>query len=603
VTSPAKLAKTKPWIALITSAFQDRKADSFDYFALLTSEVVKEFQADLDVVVFVPFGSDVGKDQADLVKKLGDRQEDHYLNGLIVSPFEVSTRLSELAASFSKKHNCRVLAVDQALPLRADANGNKPMSVVPDNFVGGKYAANALHAHFSALQKKATIKKPRFLVVMGSGASPDRLAGFKDQILELVPGSRVVTDGPFIFGREEGRDWAMKYKFWKQKDLVGVFACNDELALGVRDALEEMAMGDPDIAMTQFAIVGFDGIRDAMVEIGRPNERWLINSVRVPIDQLAKGLKSAYLTAGAQRGKSNGTIRIKPEPAKTRNEQMQAARLLTNRRTLARVSCKFAVLTFKHEEFAAAQATLTDAREHPRRQHWVYGTVAGHRVGVVQTTDQGPVAAQGMALQVLDELEPEWVVVLGIAGAMPDSDLSIGDVALGRQFVQLALPKHDKGPPKYVDFSQPLNGREVAAVEHLHARVQGWIKPLSVKARSNRFEVTDSKWQDLIRDNLQKRNRREPTAHLATIMCDGGLWRDLALAAQNRDSMWTRRKWEAVEMELDGVVRAVREKPGANILVIRAISDLIGYRRDNSWTNYACDSAAMFFKSALRHMD
>jgi hypothetical protein len=51
----------------------------------------------------------------------------------------------------------------------------------------------------------------------------------------------------------------------------------------------------------------------------------------------------------------------------------------------------------------------------------------------------------------------------------------------------------------------------------------------------------------------------------------------------------------AVEMEVAGVYHAARqlhrEYP---ILMIRGISDIIGFKRDNKWTEYACNTAAAF---------
>lgn len=57
----------------------------------------------------------------------------------------------------------------------------------------------------------------------------------------------------------------------------------------------------------------------------------------------------------------------------------------------------------------------------------------------------------------------------------------------------------------------------------------------------------------------------------------------------------TARRILAVEMEAAGVYRAVR-RPGGEIptLSIRAVSDIVGLKRDDAWKTYACNVAASF---------
>src|SRR5262249_9114981 len=60
----------------------------------------------------------------------------------------------------------------------------------------------------------------------------------------------------------------------------------------------------------------------------------------------------------------------------------------------------------------------------------------------------------------------------------------------------------------------------------------------------------------------------------------------------------TARNLLAVEMESGGVYRAVRE--GCAMLAIRGISDIVGLKRSDAWTKYACASAAAFTRAFLR---
>jgi nucleoside phosphorylase len=60
----------------------------------------------------------------------------------------------------------------------------------------------------------------------------------------------------------------------------------------------------------------------------------------------------------------------------------------------------------------------------------------------------------------------------------------------------------------------------------------------------------------------------------------------------------TTRNLLAVEMESGGVYRAVRER--CPMLAIRGISDIVGLKRADAWTKFACASAAAFTRAFLR---
>jgi len=60
----------------------------------------------------------------------------------------------------------------------------------------------------------------------------------------------------------------------------------------------------------------------------------------------------------------------------------------------------------------------------------------------------------------------------------------------------------------------------------------------------------------------------------------------------------TARHLLAVEMESGGVYRAARER--CPMLAIRGISDIVGLKRADAWTKYACAAAAAFTRAYLR---
>ena len=54
----------------------------------------------------------------------------------------------------------------------------------------------------------------------------------------------------------------------------------------------------------------------------------------------------------------------------------------------------------------------------------------------------------------------------------------------------------------------------------------------------------------------------------------------------------------AIEMESAGVHRATRDR--TPMLSIRSLSDIVGFKRQDAWTKYACSSAAAFSRAYLR---
>ncbi|MFD5711837.1 substrate-binding domain-containing protein [Streptomyces pharetrae] len=128
--------------------------------------------------------------------------------------------------------------------------------VASDNVEGGRLGARALA---EKLGGKGTI------VILqgqaGTSASRERGAGFAAGLKEF-PGIRVVAEQPADFDRTKGLD-VMTNLLQAHPDIDGVFAENDEMALGAIKALGARAG-------TSVQVVGFDGTPDGLkaVEAG-----------------------------------------------------------------------------------------------------------------------------------------------------------------------------------------------------------------------------------------------------------------------------------------------------------------------------------------------
>jgi nucleoside phosphorylase len=92
--------------------------------------------------------------------------------------------------------------------------------------------------------------------------------------------------------------------------------------------------------------------------------------------------------------------------------------------------------------------------------------------------------------------------------------------------------------------------------------------------------------------------RRTPIYRIGAIGGDGFLIRDASVPIAWRSFA---RDLILFEMELPGVFaacnRPFRQYP---LIVVRSISDIVGFQRSIEWTDYACSTAAVFFIEMIK---
>lgn len=141
-----------------------------------------------------------------------------------------------------------VIAVDRSV------EGKEVNSTVSsDNVAGGRQAAEAL-AQAMGEQGQVIVLQG----VAGTSASRDRGQGFSEGIAEF-PDIEVVAMQPANFDRAQGLDVATNL-LESNAGVTGIFAENDEMALGALQALGDRAGQD-------VFVVGFDGTDDALAAI------------------------------------------------------------------------------------------------------------------------------------------------------------------------------------------------------------------------------------------------------------------------------------------------------------------------------------------------
>ena len=125
--------------------------------------------------------------------------------------------------------------------------------VASDNVAGGKQAADELAA---AMGEKGTVISLQG--VSGTSASRDRGAGF-DEGIAAYPGITVVAEQTANFDRASALDVTTNL-LQANPGVTGIFAENDEMALGAIQALGARAGAE-------VSVVGFDGTADGLTAI------------------------------------------------------------------------------------------------------------------------------------------------------------------------------------------------------------------------------------------------------------------------------------------------------------------------------------------------
>lgn len=333
-------------IAFISSALSPEKEtgwESFDFFAVLLGGIVRRAQ-DLPgrVSVYIPRkeGSDE-TNQADLLERVLEIKD--RFEAIIIAPFNTDVVIQKLnefmqarpppSLGLTDGRGTPLIFVDKPV----DPEGLDPAvkevfslaSVSCDNQEGGKHAAqlliDAFHEDEAQGRSPADKMDRKFMILKGLEGSDDRAKGFGEEIKRRYPNHElkiVDNDGDLNFTRSGARSWMHNQlrrlrcnevtAFGKLTEASewGVFACNDEMALGIHSVIaaqhrvlrERVAAAnsgsrmhagiatdvDELIFLQNIKIVGFDGIgaaRELISPIDGVDDPWLVGTVQAHVDR------------------------------------------------------------------------------------------------------------------------------------------------------------------------------------------------------------------------------------------------------------------------------------------------------------------------------
>jgi ribose transport system substrate-binding protein len=162
---------------------------------------------------------------------------------LLVNPTDSAAITSAIKSA--NRANIPVITVD-----RSAEGGEVVAHVASDNVTGGKMAAEYL---LEKIGKQGNIVELEG--IPGSSAARERGKGFHE-VVDKEAGVKVVAKQPADFDRAKGMS-VMENILQSHKDIKGVFAHNDEMALGALKAIQSAGLKN-------VVVVGFDATADAV---------------------------------------------------------------------------------------------------------------------------------------------------------------------------------------------------------------------------------------------------------------------------------------------------------------------------------------------------
>lgn len=263
----------------------DSKIETYDYFAGIAAELALRLYKDhkeYDLVLKVPNARLAKEQQIEFIDRAIKSPERYQC--IIVSPVDRENMKEEMKGWIKAYSADKIFMVDQGftpddcLELHQQSDRGCPPYVQADWKHGGWVAAESM---FKAFNQKS-VTAPHIVILKGGVGSPERIDGFL-QFMEEKKGSDFTYTKDDLYG-DYSRRTAMEV-FENHLELLisagrtvdGVFATNDEMALGAREAFKRykesyMKMMEKRHHNSLPVIVGFDGIRDVTRLIDEKDE-------------------------------------------------------------------------------------------------------------------------------------------------------------------------------------------------------------------------------------------------------------------------------------------------------------------------------------------
>jgi ABC-type sugar transport system substrate-binding protein len=194
---------------------------------------------------FADAKNDDAKQLVDISKFIKEK-----VNLIIINP--TNTEMISHGIEMANKKRIPIITVD-----RKSTGGNIVCHIASDNIEGGKMAARVLAKHIKSKGHVIELEG-----IPGTSAAHDRGAGFNEE-LRKYPGINVVAREAANFKRREAEQILMHILKEDKLEFDAVFAHNDNMILGVIDALEKKNL------KKQPVLIGFDALPEALKAVAQ----------------------------------------------------------------------------------------------------------------------------------------------------------------------------------------------------------------------------------------------------------------------------------------------------------------------------------------------
>ncbi len=243
-------------LLFLSSAFvpETDHRDTLDFFSLLTAKLTDALGSFYDIVLRVPKDNKSSSQQAQFLN-MAIVHKNCY-DAIIIAPIETHVLKGPLSAFMRSNPKYPVFTIDKNFEHYIDdfEDGKIPPSVTVDGLKGGLLAGKALRDYCASLNNG----NPRVRVLQGLEGAEPRVEGFLREFKDFPNAVKLHKSLSFDTPSAKLRiqtDLAAK-------DFCDAYFCtNDEMALGVREALvayERDGGGWP--SGRPPVIIGFDGI-------------------------------------------------------------------------------------------------------------------------------------------------------------------------------------------------------------------------------------------------------------------------------------------------------------------------------------------------------
>jgi nucleoside phosphorylase len=207
----------------------------------------------------------------------------------------------------------------------------------------------------------------------------------------------------------------------------------------------------------------------------------------------------------------------------------------------------------------------------------IQGTDREYRVVVVLLPSMGEISAANAVTDTIARWNPRFVLMVGIAGGIPQNDLDLGDVVVADQII----------------------GYEYGKVTEDGIKPRDRVYPVSALLLDRVRNFWDESWAQQVNVPRPDSATRAVSKLFIGPIASGN---KVIASTEFRQRLKTRwPKLVALEMEGEGVFAAVFDRPQIrNTLVIRGICDMADERKSDEWQEYAANAAAAFTVSFLK---